>query len=265
MPRWGRLARRRSDELVLAVLLIVSVILSSISRVESGRLIHEILSRGNSYFLTVFGWTFELDNLSRDNARLRYRVAELSLRVSQLEEAERQNARLRELLEFELAQQAEILTGAEVIARGDGRQAFAVTISAGRADGVEHNMAVVTADGLVGRIDIVSGRKASIVSLLNDPANAVAAVVERSRAHGVFQYVNEEGRLLYLLQTADVMTGDIIRSSGLGSVYPEGLIIGTVISVANDPDGVTKRVVVAPAADLDRLEEVFVLRSGSIR
>jgi rod shape-determining protein MreC len=98
------------------------------------------------------------------------------------------------------------------------------------------------------------------VSLLNDPSNAVAAVVQRSRVQGVFQFIGSEGRLLHVLQAADVREGDVIISSGLGGVYPEGLMIGTVVSVSNDPDGVSKRVVVATAAALNRLEEVFILR-----
>ena len=140
-----------------------------------------------------------------------------------------------------------------------------MTISAGSAAGVMRNQAVVTADGLVGRIDGVPGSRNSIVSLLNDPSNAVAAVVERSRVQGVFQYVGGTGRLLHVLQAADVDIGDVVKSSGLGGIYPEGLMIGRVVSVADDPDGVTRMVVVETSAALDRLEEVFVLRSGGGR
>ena len=179
-----------------------------------------------------------------------------------MEEVRQQNERFRALLRWEEERRPEILTGAEVIAHGDGRQSFAVTISVGSNDGVERNQAVVTADGLVGRIDRVPGLRTSIVSLLNAPDNAVAAVVQRSRVQGIFQFIEDEGRLLHVLQAADVVPGDVIISSGLGGIYPEGLMIGTVTEVSNDPDGVSKRVVVTTAAALDRLEEVFILRSG---
>jgi rod shape-determining protein MreC len=180
-----------------------------------------------------------------------------------MEEVRLQNERFRDLLEWQDEHRPEILRGAEVIAHGDGRQSFTVTISAGARDGVERNQAVVTADGLVGRIDREPGRRTSIVSLLNDPSNAVAAVVQRSRVQGIFQFIEGEGRLLHVLQAADVVAGDVIISSGLGGVYPEGLMIGTVASVEDDLDGVTMKVVVTSAASLDRLEEVFVLRTGS--
>ena len=60
--------------------------------------------------------------------------------------------------------------------------------------------------------------------------------------------------------TSDIQPGDRLISSGLGGVYPPRLTVGAVRSVLNDPDGVTKLIVVELAADLDRLEEVYVLR-----
>ncbi len=265
MPRLGRFARTRSDELVLVVFLLLGAVIAAAPRLESGLFIQSTLARTNDLAVRTFGWAFDRADLSRENAELRRQVAELSLEIQQLEEVGLQNVRLRDLLDFGQVRRAEVLTGAEVIGRGDGRQAFAVTISAGSAAGVMRNQAVVTADGLVGRIDGRPGSRSSIVSLLNDPSNAVAAVVERSRVQGVFQYVGGTGRLLHVLRAADVDTGDVVKSSGLGGIYPEGLMIGRVVSVADDPDGVTKMVVVKTSAALDRLEEVFVLRSGGGR
>ncbi|MFC1627779.1 rod shape-determining protein MreC [Gemmatimonadota bacterium] len=262
MPRFGGILRGRQDELTLAILLLVGAVLAAAPRTSAAPVIHNILSTGNVVFDNMFGWTFELSDTYRENADLRYQVAELSLASTQMEEVRLQNERFRALLEWEEERRSEILTGAEVIAHGDGRLSFAVTISVGLRDSVRRNQAVVTADGLVGRIDREPGIGTSIVSLLNDPANAAAAVVQRSRVHGVFQFVGDEGRLLHVLQAADVLEGDVIISSGLGGVYPEGLMIGKVVSVTDDPDGVSKMIVVTTTVALDRLEEVFILRSG---
>jgi len=260
VPRLGKLFRHRSDELTLAILLLAGAILAVAPRTTTAPVIHDTLSTGNAIFDHMFGWAFDLANTYQENEDLRRQVVELTLTRTQMEEVRLQNERFRALLEWEEERRLDILTGAEVIAHGDGRQSFAVTISVGSRDGVSRNQAVVTADGLVGRIDREPGSRTSIVSLLNDPSNAVAAVVQRSRVQGVFQFVGSEGRLLHVLQAADVREGDVIISSGLGGVYPEGLLIGTVVSVSNDPDGVSKRVVVATAAALNRLEEVFILR-----
>ena len=260
MPRFRRFARKRGDEFLLVVLLLAGVVLASLPRADSTRYIHDVFARANGAFLNTFDWAFELSDLRRENIQMRRLLADQSVQLSQLQESDRQNARLRQLLDFEAQRRAEVLTGAEVIARGDGRQQFTVTILAGSAEGLEKNQAVATADGLIGRIDRMPGPRTAVVSLLSDPSNAVAAVVQRSREQGIFQFVEGEGRLLYVLQTADIQAGDVVLSSGLGGVYPEGLTIGTVASVSVDPEEVTMRVVVRLSAALDRLEEVFILR-----
>ena len=262
MPRFPGIPRSRREELILVGLLLFGALLAAVPRPATTRFAHDLLAGGNAFLLQAFGWAFDLGADARENVELRREVMELRLALSDLEETRRQNTRLRQLLDFTQSRGTAILTGAEVIGRGDGRQAFAVTVSAGTADSVSYNMPVVTADGLVGRIDREPGRHTAIVSLLSDPSNAVAAIIERSRVQGVFQFVNGEGRLLHVLQAADVQPGDRVRSSGLGGIYPEGLMIGSVVSVEDDPDGVTRRVVIEPAAALDRLEEVFILTSG---
>ncbi|MFO7768680.1 MAG: rod shape-determining protein MreC [bacterium] len=260
MRRPRLIPERRRDEAVLGFLVVLGILLAGLPKGDTSRFAHDLIAYGNDAVLETFDWAFELAYLACENTELRRRNAELGLENTRLREAERQNQRLRSLLEFEQQRGEEILLGAEVVGWGDGRRTHTVTIRAGAAEGVERYMAVVTADGLVGRVDRLPGSRHAIVSLLSDPANAVAAVVERTREQGYFQFVGDQGRLHQVLQSADVMVGDRVLSSGLGGVYPEGLFIGTVTAVTDDPDGVTKRVVVEPAAALDRLEEVFVLR-----
>jgi len=257
---FDRLRRERGDQLVLAVLLGAGIVVATLPRADATRIFHNLLARGNQTFLNTFDWAFDLAHLARENRELRSRVAELSLRTQQLEEAERQNARLRALQEFEEGSALTILTGAEVIGWGDGRNTFTLTVSAGARDGVERDQAVVTAEGLVGRIDRAPGVSTAIVSLLSDPSNAVAALLERTREQGIFQFIGAEARLVGVRQSADVRIGDRVLSSGLGGVYPGGLLIGEVVQSSDDPDGLTKRLVIRPAASLDRLEEVFILR-----
>lgn len=260
MRAFGRLLRRRGENLLLGTLLIAGALIATVPGADATRYFHEMLASANRALLKTFDWAFDMAYLSRENAELRERVAVLSLRMEQLEEAERQNVRLRALQDFEARSDLTILTGAEVIGWGDGRNSFTLTISAGGLDGVERNQAVVTAEGLVGRIDRAPGPSTAIVSLLSDPANAVAAILERTREHGIFRFVGGEARLEGVRQSADVQVGDRVLSSGMGGVYPAGLVIGIVSDVADEADGLTKRVVITPAAALDRLEEVFILR-----
>jgi rod shape-determining protein MreC len=254
--------KERRAEALLALWLVFGILLSALPGERTLAFAHDLTARANAAFLATFQWAFDLAWLAGENRDLRHRLAVSELRVGQLEEEGRQNERLRGLLAFGERAEPEVLTGAEVVGWGDGRQAFTVTIAAGSAEGVERDQAVVTAAGLAGRIERVTGPHHALVSLLNDPTNAVAAVVERTREQGIFRFLAGTGSLEFILQAADVQVGDRILSSGRGGVYPPGLLIGTVESVADDPDRVTKRVTVALSVLLDRLEEVYVLRGG---
>jgi rod shape-determining protein MreC len=260
MKALGRLVRGRGENIVLGALLLAGVFIASQPIADSTRHFHNLIASANGAFLNLFDWAFDLAHLARENVDLREQVSVLSLRVSELEDVEQQNARLRALQDFEARSELTILTGAEVIGWGDGRSSLSLTISAGRLDGVERYQAVVTSAGLVGRIDRTPGASTSIVSLLSDPANSVAVSVERSREQGIFRYISGIASLEGVRQSADVLVGDRVISSGMGGVYPAGLLIGTVSAVADEADGLTMKVVITPAATLDRLEEVFVLR-----
>ncbi len=260
MRSFQRIPRARTERILLTALLTAGVAIASIPRADATRFLRELVARGNQAVLNTFDWAFELAYLAGANRELRREVADLALRLSQLEEAEAENIRLRRLQAFEARSELTIMTGAEVIGWGDGRSSSTLTISAGSAAGVERYQAVITEAGLVGRIDQVPGRNTSIVSLLSDPANAVAAVLARTREHGIFQFVGGEARLIGIRQTADVTIGDVLLSSGRGGVYPAELRIGTISDVSADPDGLTWRVVITPSVALDRLEEVFILR-----
>lgn len=260
MRRLVGLSGSRRDESILGILLVAGVLVATVPTADAGRFAHDLTSMGNRVLLASFSWAFDLHSLARENRELRDTVADLQVRLTQREEAERQNERLRELLEFRQQQPLQILTGAEVIGWGDGRTGYTVTISVGSRAGLERHQAVITADGLVGRIDRVPGAYSAVVSLLHDPANAVAALVEGTRDQGIFQFIDGQGRLTGVLQRSQVAPGDRVLTSGRGGLYPPGLVIGVVTEAMSDPDGVTRRVVVQPSAALDRLEEVFILR-----
>lgn len=265
MRRGPSISKERRAEALLGVYLLLGALVAALPAERALGFAHDVTARANDLFLDTFQWAYDLSFVTRENRELRAELAAARLRIGQLEEASRQNDRLRELLDFRQRGVSEILTGAEVIGWGDGREAYAVSISAGDGDGVERGCAVVTAEGLAGRIERVTGPHTALVSLLNDPTNAVAAVVERTREHGIFRFEGRQGVLEFVLQAADVRVGDRVFSSGRGGIYPAGLLIGEVRSVQDDPDRVTKRVEVELAVRLDRLEEVFVLPGGMIR
>ncbi len=201
--------------------------------------------------------------LLEENAKLREQLAASSTLEARLTELRKENYRLREMLEFKASTDYGLVT-AEVIAR-DSRNWFkTVTINKGSIHGIEKNMAVVTSEGLVGNVLAVSPI-ASQVMLLTDGRRAVGALVQRSREPGEVGIVEnapgEPGflRMLNLPREANIQPGDTVISSGLGGIFPKGLVIGYVLETGDDEDGIQKYALIRPAANFNRLEEVFVV------
>jgi rod shape-determining protein MreC len=125
-------------------------------------------------------------------------------------------------------------------------------------------MAVVTSEGLVGNVLSVS-RISSQVLLLTDARRAVSAMVQRSREPGEVGVVESAPgqpgylKMVNLPREANIQPGDTVISSGLGGIFPKGLVIGYVLETGNDEYGILQYALLRPAANLNRLEEVFVV------
>ncbi|MBT7178088.1 MAG: rod shape-determining protein MreC, partial [Nitrospina sp.] len=122
-------------------------------------------------------------------------------------------------------------------------------------------LAVVTDSGVIGQV-IHAGLNTSKVLLIVDGRSAVDALFQESRISGVVVGAGEnECELKFVPNTADVKVGDQVLSSGLGGIFPKGLIIGTVSQVSRKKQGLFQDITLVPSADLSRLEEVLVLLS----
>jgi rod shape-determining protein MreC len=147
-----------------------------------------------------------------------------------------------------------------VTARSLDRLGGSLTIDKGSAEGVLPNRAVITPDGLVGRVERVGRHEARVLTLLH-PDCAVAVRAERSRVEGVLQWEfgeNTSLSLLYVSSQEDVKPGDWIVTSGLGGIFPRGVRVGTVTRVGLADNGLMKDVQVRPSVNFRSLEEVLV-------
>lgn len=211
----------------------------------------------------LFTWPMELSGLRRENRILREQNLRISLELLELREAQMENLRLRELLDFRSKAEGTYLV-AKVVARDPNRVLNTVLLDLGAADGVAKRMPVVTADGLVGRVLEVHPRTA-VVQLLLDRNCRVSAIVQRDeRTSGIVTSENGRFFLRHVSVRSEVSEGDRIISSGLGGVFPKGLLIGTVIRVGERDQALFREVQVAPNVDFFNLEEVFVLKSEAI-
>ena len=206
-------------------------------------------------------WLFRGRSSSADNARLMARIETLTSENASLREASIKLDQLRQDLGFVRSLPLRPIA-ADVVVRRPDANFDTLLISAGSAAGVRPNSVVVTRAGVVGRVIDVSPGTSSVL-LLTDQNSGIGAMVQRaaSRAKGVCKGDGSSVvTMSYLNAAADVMPGDLIVSSGLGGVFPAGLVIGRVIDVRPDEGNLNKLARVRLAANLDRLEQVYVLK-----
>jgi rod shape-determining protein MreC len=217
-------------------------------------------------------WTRDLvrDFFDRDGLRSGYddllvRVDILSMRNAELEEAARENERWKDLWDIKERYDQQNPIYAKVIGRPPGVWADTFSINRGSLDGISVNMAVRTADGLVGSVYDV-GLYYSKVRTIIDPQSSVAGLVESTRDNGIIQgqmsanSIDPECYMYYLPPDNNIVPGDRVLTSGMDGKYPKGIPIGIIRAVSRELDASRQYAVVSPLADLSRVEEVIVLR-----
>ncbi|MBS4006889.1 MAG: rod shape-determining protein MreC [Clostridium sp.] len=201
--------------------------------------------------------------LAAENRRLQDELAATLLLEARLTELRLENHRLRQMLNFEAHSEHELIA-AEVIARDASSWFQTISINKGSLHGVQQNLAVVTSEGLVGSILGVSPVSSQVL-LLTDSRRAVSAMVQRSREPGTVGVVEADAdmpgylRMINLPRDANIQPGDTIISSGLGGIYPQGLVLGYVLEMVEEELGLSRFALLRPAANFNRLEEVFVV------
>jgi rod shape-determining protein MreC len=202
-----------------------------------------------------------LEDLERENASLRVDNRQLRATNQALRDVEHEVNRLRHALQYK-ERSVFKLVPAEIVTRDASTWWHTVTINRGKDDGIETDMPVVTDEGLVGKTTTVSNT-ISVVLLITDENCKVAASVEGSREQGIVSGERVAAGLTplldlnFLTKQANLQPGQKSFTSGVGGVFPSGLLIGAVRSFrVRELDGQAK---LAPAVDLSLLEDVFVV------
>lgn len=204
----------------------------------------------------------DLDALRQENELLRKKVEDLTVQLAAVQEVVAENEVLRRELGFVRSQGVLGLRGADVIGRvaaqEPGNLIRAIVIDVGHNAGLLPDMAVVTGRGLVGRVTAVEDASAEVM-LITDTRSAVAALVQRTRTAGLVKG-QVDGSLIMegINRDADVQVGDIVLTSGLGGVFPKGVIIGQVSQVLRSDTAMFQKAVIAPSVDLSSLEVVLI-------
>jgi rod shape-determining protein MreC len=200
-------------------------------------------------------------DLADENADYRDKVDQLRSELVRMRELEVENQDLRNLLGMKERTGPGALVPVEVIARDDMPYVQAITINRGANDGIKDDAVVVTHQGLVGHVERVNPTS-SKVRLINDLNSSVSVRLQtESRTTGVLRG-QSQGNLMviaYIPQNDVVSAGDVVLTSGLGGMYPEGLVVGKVQRVERKDADPFQAAVVEAAVAMDKLERLYVL------
>lgn len=200
----------------------------------------------------------DLRSVRQENVRLREETQELETRLRELEEVRRENQRLKTLLDLREKQPFDV-TPAVVVGKDATNWFHSVLIDRGSHHGVARHMVVIASGGLVGQAVDVAPSSAR-VQLITDPVSSVGVLLQDSRATGLLVGA-QSGRLRirYLPIRAEVRAGEPVITSGLGGVYPKGVLVGKVVAVDKRSGALFQEAIVEPSVDFSRLEEVLVV------
>jgi rod shape-determining protein MreC len=279
MASFGRARRTQGGVLrPFALLVVVSLLLLGLRNTD--------VVRGSSTFLTQLlvpvqqvlagvgaaGDRFasaitQIDRLRDDNSRLLTENERLTLENVRLREQAIAGQQAERLLTLQRAIPFESVP-APVIARDPTGVLHSIVLGIGTDDGVKTGHVVLSDQGLVGRVSEV-GTNYSKVLLVTDSSSVVSALVQGSRATGIVRGQFGDSLIMdWLLQTEPVKEGDVVITAGLGigdelrSLYPKGLVIGTIAQVKAAEAAAYNRAIITPAVDLRRLEHVLVVKTN---
>jgi len=200
---------------------------------------------------------FYLRGVRAENRQLKEQIEQMRLEQVRLSEDAAQAHRLQNLLAFK-EQFVSKTVAAQVIGSSGSDLSRMVYIDKGEDDGIKRDMAVITADGIVGKVMLVYSHLAQVL-LINDQTSGVGVILEKTRLQGVLRGTsNGEVVLERVMSDEQVPVGETVLTSGGDQIFPKGLHVGTVSKVGNGKD-LFLNIKVKPSTDLSKLEEVLVL------
>ncbi len=220
------------------------------------------LQRGTLSFKESISSTIDhyitIVDTSKENVELRKSVDVLKNRVFVLEELEKENTRLKQLLEFgkEIPRKKVL---AQIVSWDSSNEFKVLRINKGSNHGLKELSPVITMTGLVGYVYRITPNYSDILTIL-DQNNRVDAIVARTRTHGIVEgHSGLNCNFKYVSRTESVEIGDEIITAGLGEIYPKGIKVGTITQIDKQNYGITQTIELTPSVDFFKLEQVVVL------
>jgi rod shape-determining protein MreC len=215
----------------------------------------EFVARGlsSSWHRYIF-----LSNTARENEVLRGRISDLERDMARAGEFERENTRLRTLLQVAADNRVQGVA-ASIIGGDPSGWVRGVVVNKGSSSGIREGMAVIHAQGVVGQVVSVASDSARVL-LVSDHASGVDVLLQDSRAHGVVEGAGDQVcELKFVTKDVKVKEGDVVITSGMDSVYPKGIVLGRVSQIAQAHGALFQTIEVKPAVDFSKIEEVLIV------
>lgn len=219
------------------------------------------ISAVGDFFSNIFDFSTK-KSLQAEIDDLNEKLAKLKTESQISDDVASENKELRSLLELKDEYSSTWVTvAAEVTGRDADNWYEKLTINKGSADGITENMAVVNEDGLIGKTVNVT-ENTSDVLLIIDSSGSLGGMLQESSIEGVLQGIGGGKGLITMTKlpyNADIQLNDVVVSSGVGGVFPAGILVGTVIKVNTSSDGLSKEAIVEPYSDFDDIKFVLVI------
>ncbi len=270
-------SRRVRAVLIIAVLL--AVVLAVVSGV-TGKNIPDMLvqsaltplrtgvSRLRDQAEQLYSYMFRYEALAAENEALKAQVAQMEDEARKADAVSRENDRLKALVELKSTHEDYELVDAYVIAKESSDWNNTLTVNRGTAAGISTNMCAITANGQVVGLVTEAGPNYAVVTTVLDSSLEISASIASSGHSGMVEGNHRRGnetvlRMDYLPSSAIIRNHEQVVTSG-STMYPRGLILGYIIDAGFNDTGVAKYAILDPAADIDTLEQLFILTSYNL-
>ena len=266
--------KKRNDAIGVIVTIIILIILVFLSnlKIEKISYVENAFSKivmpiqtGFTYIKNKIqgnkGYFSDLDELKKENSELKQKNSELEENLRQLEMTQSENKTLKEYLKLSEKYKEFETVPAYIINKDISNYSKIFVINAGNKSGIEKNMIVIAAEGLVGHVISVTDNTAKVQTII-DSSNIVSSTIENSGDNVICRGMLENKKLkaTYVSTTTTLNQGEKLYTSGMGGIYPKGIYIGIIKDIMETKNITDRYFYVETAVDFDNLETVLVIK-----
>ena len=211
--------------------------------------------QGNSVYFS------NMDSIIAENEELKEKNSELETELRELEMIKAENTKLQEYMSLTTKYSSYQTIPAYVINRDVSNFSSTIVLNVGTKDGIKENMTVIADKGLVGHV-ISTTENTCKVQVIIDPASTVSASISTTDESIICKGTLENNQILrasYIPTGAELIQGDSIYTSGIGGIYPKGIIIGTVREIITTSNITDRYAIVEPAVDFSKIDTVLII------